>query len=112
MDSGGAGATPHEPHIPEQGWYQSPIKAVLAPADAGLLYDVDGESLSAPEAAYRVYQQRNELRRILAPILDAEGLAGCAEDCCQFCGRSLGLVPRHEPHCLVLDRDRLLGRTP
>ena len=64
------------------------------------------------EAAKEIEGERDELRRILAPILDAEGLAGCAEDCCQLCGRSLGLVPRHEPHCLVLDRDRLLGRTP
>lgn len=85
-----------------------------ARAQDSLLYDVDGEKMSAAEAAYRVYQQRNELRTILAPILSGPCRWHPVDLTyyCLLCDQARDDAATHAPDCPTRAAARLLGRTP
>lgn len=56
-----------------------------------------------------IARERDELREILAPLLEGDGLPRYIEDCCQFCA-STRPERAHDLDCPVLRADELLGR--
>jgi hypothetical protein len=92
---------------------------ILRRAEDASLYDCDGEKLTAAEAAYRAFTQRNELRRILEPLLanplrEIWTYSG-PDKTCIFCEAHVNAdypfpPERHDSDCPVRQADRLLGR--
>jgi hypothetical protein len=85
---------------------------ILRRAEDASLYDCDGEKLTAAEAAYRAFTQRNELRAILEPLLDKPFFGGRDGDDCGFCEAGYAGSATHSPDCPALEanKNRLLGR--
>ena len=74
-----------------------------------LKYIRSGKAFTSPEPSLQA--QRDELRAILAPLLD-DPFHGSTP--CVFCGHRwrFNESVNHMIDCPVLQRDRLLGRTP